>query len=107
MHLDRRTLLVGGLAGAAALLLVVLDPMGLGPGRWLSVAVPADGSPAEIVASVRARRVRVRRLAAILDRDPLLSGAVLATGLGAGAVLGSVGGYLHQRRLLRRGDGDG
>lgn len=107
MHLDRRILLVGALAGAAGL--AILDPLGLvdGASAWLAVANPADGSVAEIGAAARARRGRVRRLVAVLDRDPLLSGALLAAGLGAGIVLGGVGGYLHQRTLLRRGEGDG
>lgn len=107
MFRHRRALFVGVLAAAVGF--VVLDPIGLVDGlwAWLTVGSPAEGSPAEVASTIRARRARIQRLAAILDRDPLLSGGILTAGVGAGVVLGGVGGYLHQRRSIRRGDGDG
>lgn len=82
------------------------DPVGLHAvvRDWLAVAAPIDGTGAALVDGVAARQRRVRRLRTLLDRDPVLSVASIAVGLGTGILGGALGTFLYQRRRIRRGE---
>lgn len=104
-RLSRRSLLLAAL-GAGTVALLLWDPLGLADAvrAWLRVASPAAGSVPEALDVVAARRQRLDRLAALRDRQPLLSLASLAAGAGAGLSGGGVGAFLYYRRQIRRGE---
>jgi hypothetical protein len=105
MRIDRRSTATGAALLVFAALLF-LDPLGIRSaiGAWIRVAEPAGGSTAEIAATIRDRAATVETLEAALQADPLLSLAILATGLGVGLLAGSTAAFVHQRRRIRRGD---
>lgn len=108
MRPDRRTTVAGAaLIGLAGVLL--LDPLGVRAaiGSWFTVADPASGSPRALAATAADRADAVDSLEAALATDPILSLALLATGLGLGLIAGGTVAYLHQRRRIRRGEHDG
>lgn len=108
MRSDRRTTVAGAvLIGFAGVLL--LDPLGVrgASASWIRVADPVSGSPRALASAVVDRADSVDSLEAALAMDPILSLALLATGLGLGLVAGGTVAYLHQRRRIRRGEHDG
>ncbi|GAB3680963.1 hypothetical protein GCM10028857_04470 [Salinarchaeum chitinilyticum] len=107
MRFDRRATVAGVvLLGVTAVLL--LDVFGIRSAvtAWLRVTEPATGTPAAMARTIARRADAVESLEAALATDPVLSLAVLATGIGVGLVGGSVVAFVHQRRRLRRGERD-
>lgn len=113
MRVNRRRVLVLGAAVAAVVAVAAVtvrwDPFALEAllQDWLAVARPADGSGGSLVDAVARRQARVQRLGATLDRDPTLSVASVAVGLGTGILGGALGTFLYQRRRIRRGEWGG
>lgn len=107
MRPDRRWTVAAALVALAVLL--VLDPVGVheAVGSWLQVADPASGSPRALALTIADRADTVASLESALATGPILSLALLTTGLGLGLVAGSTVAYLHQRRRIRRGGRDG
>lgn len=105
MRVDRRRVLAVGCGAAALAALLVVDPFGIADAiaEWLAVARPVDGSVDATLDAAVERRARVRRFGVLLARDPLVSVAVGATGLGIGLIGGAIAAFVSQRRRVRRG----
>ena len=75
-------------------------------GSWVGGGAPASGSTRSMAASIDRREATVDTLAAALATEPLLSLALLSTGIGIGLLVGSAVAFRAQRRLIREGERD-
>lgn len=107
MRSDRRSTAAGAVLVALAGF-VLLDPLGVRAvgDWWIRVTEPASGPPRALASAIQDRTATVESLESALAADPTLSLALLATGVGLGLFVGSTAAYVHQRRLIRRGEHD-
>lgn len=107
MRPDRRSTAAGAVL-VALTGFVLFDPLGVRAivGSWVGIAEPVSGPPRALAPAIEDRTATLESLESALAADPTLSLAILATGVGLGLLVGSTAAYVHQRRLIRRGEHD-